>query len=42
MDGRTIGVELKDVDIAVCVCDSHVELFAIGKHICSYDLDMAR
>ena len=31
MDRRTLGVELQDVDVAVCVCDGYVELSFRGE-----------
>lgn len=31
---RTVGVELEDVDVAVCVCDDYVKLFSICEKVC--------
>ena len=34
---RTFGIELHDMDVAVCVCYDNVELFAVGEEIGGYD-----
>ena len=34
---RTFGIELHDVDVAVCVCYDNVELFAVREEIGGYD-----
>ena len=34
---HTFGIELHDMDVAVCVCDDDVELFAVGEEIGGYD-----
>lgn len=36
-EGRTVGIELEDVEVAVGVCYDEVELFSIGQEIgCDY------
>lgn len=39
---RTFGIELEDVEVAFCVRDDHVELFAIGQEIGGHDFDVVR
>ncbi len=39
---RTLGVELQDVDVAVCVRDGDVELFVRREEGGGYDFDCVR
>ena len=38
----TFGIELQDVDVAICVCCHHVELFAVGEEVGGYNFDVVR
>lgn len=37
---RTLRVELKDVDVAVCVCDHDIELFFVGEEFGGHDFHL--
>jgi hypothetical protein len=32
-DGRTVGIELQDLQVHVCVCDDDVQLFFEGEEV---------
>lgn len=37
--GRTVRVELENVEIAICVGDDHIELFSVREEIRGDDFD---
>lgn len=39
---RTIGIELQNMNVAIGVCDDHVELLAVREEVGGHDFDVLR